>query len=88
MGPRVAASPRVLPIKPYAEALLGVGWHRQFGSFGSTDKDFAYELVGGVDHAILPQVDWRVIEFSFGGLGALDSGVHPKTISTGLSLRF
>ncbi len=84
IGPRVAFRPHVLPIKPYVEALAGVGRL----SSGATDTTkFSYQFVGGVDYTLIPRIDWRVAEFSYGGLSIFDTSLHPKTISTGIVIR-
>ena len=84
IGPRVAFRPHVLPIKPYVEALAGVGRL----STGATDTTkFSYQFVGGVDYTLIPRIDWRVAEFSYGGLSIFDTSLHPKTISTGIVVR-
>lgn len=88
VGPRLALVPIAFPVKPYVEGLVGVSWHKDLSDTNVTNKDFTYELVGGVDSAVLPHVDWRVIEFGFGGLSALSTTVHPKTVSTGVVFRF
>ncbi len=50
--------------------------------------NFEYQILGGVDYTFLPRLDWRVVEFSYGGLAGLNNGsFHPKTISSGLVLR-
>jgi hypothetical protein len=36
---------------------------------------------------VLPRLDWRVVEFSYGGLSALNGTLNPRTLSTGLVLR-
>ncbi len=79
-GPRLAIHPPVFPIKPYIELLVGGSGVKN----GSTQ--FAARYVLGADTTILPRVDWRVIDFS-AGLNNID-GSHPRTISTGLVLRF
>ncbi len=88
VGPRVAVRPHVVPIQPYVEALIGVG-HAKFGQgvAQTTSTKFDYQFLGGLDLTILPRIDWRVVEFSYGGLSGLDSSFHPKTISTGIVVR-
>lgn len=83
-GPRLAFHPRILPINPYIEAVVGAG-HVEDG--GSSATQFEYQFLGGVDFTILPRIDWRTVEFSYGGLSGLNGSLHPKTISTGLVLR-
>lgn len=87
VGPRVALNTHVLPFHPYVEATLGVG-HASFTGHGpySVTK-FEYQFLGGVDWTILPRIDWRVAEFSYGGLAGLNNGFHPETISTGIVVR-
>lgn len=82
VGPRLAVS--VYPVKPYVEALIGVG-HAEFSH--NSDTKFEYQMLGGVDYTLAPHVDWRVIEFSYGGFSDLNPSFNPKTISTGLVLR-
>ena len=88
VGPRIALRPHILPIKPYVEGLVGVG-HAELNNSGiqSSSTDFSYQLVGGIDYTLLPHIDWRVAEFSYGGLSIFDSSLHPKTISTGIVIR-
>ncbi len=96
IGPRVAFRPHVLPIKPYVEGLVGVAYAEvptaplpNAISIGGTTSAtrFSYQFVGGVDYTLVPRVDWRVAEFSYGGLSILDGSIHPKTISTGIVVR-
>ena len=71
VGPRIALRPHVLPIKPYVEGLVGVGHaevNQQRQRPIQSATDFSYQLVGGIDYTLLPRIDWRVAEFSYGGL--------------------
>jgi hypothetical protein len=88
LGPRVVVRPHVIPIRPYAEVLIGVG-HTQFGQgfAEQSSTDFEYQFLGGLDLTVLPRLDWRVVEFSYGGLSGLEGSLHPKTFSMGLVLR-
>ncbi len=83
-GPRVAFTPHVLPLKPYVEGVVGVGYVE---AGGGSSTDLEYSLLGGLDFTFFPHVDWRVVEFSYGGLSFLDGTLHPKTLSTGLVFR-
>ena len=88
VGVRLAVTPRLLPIKPYGEVLGGLGHLKTGqGSSRTTATKFAYQFVGGVDFTILPRVDWRVIEFSYGQLAGLGDSFAPKTLSTGIVFR-
>jgi hypothetical protein len=75
-------------VKPYAEALAGVGHASFSGNSANSVTKFEYQFLGGLDFTVLPRLDWRVVEFSYGGLAGLDNGsIHPKTLSSGLVLR-
>jgi len=87
-GVRLAVTPRVLPIKPYGEVLGGLGHLKTGrGSARTSSTKFAYQFIGGVDFTILPRVDWRVVEFSYGRLAGLGDSFAPKTLSTGIVFR-
>lgn len=88
VGPRLVLKPRVVPIMPYVEGLVGAGY-AQYGPAGAQTSatKFSYQFVGGVDYTILPRIDWRVAEFSYGGLSILGSSLNPKVISTGIVIR-
>jgi hypothetical protein len=87
-GIRVAVHPPVFPVKPYIEGLAGVG-HADFSASGAATSAtrFEYAFLGGVDYTLLPHVDWRVTEFSYGGISALGGSFNPKILSTGIVLR-
>jgi hypothetical protein len=86
IGPRVSVHPRILPVMPYLEALGGIG-HYDFGAGQSSNTQFEYQFLAGIDYTLIPRLDWRVVEFSYGGLSAFNGDLHPKTLSTGLVLR-
>ncbi len=86
IGPRLSVHPHVLPIHPYLEGLVGIG-HFDLGADQGSNTKFQYQLLAGIDHTIVPRVDWRVVEFSYGGLSIFNGSLHPKTISTGIVLR-
>jgi hypothetical protein len=87
-GLRLGIKPRVLPIQPYIEGLVGVG-HVEFGQGAAQTSatKLEYQFLGGLDFTLLPHIDWRVVEFSYGGLSGLDNSLNPKTLSTGIVLR-
>jgi len=87
-GPRLVFQPHVVPLQPYVEGLVGVG-HAQFGQgVAAVDATkFEYQFLGGLDMTVFPRFDWRVVEFSYGGLSGLGTSYNPKTISTGLVFR-
>lgn len=88
-GVRVAVTPRILPLMPYGEAMIGLGYWR--GGVGTTRQDSTHammQLVAGVDYTIVSRVDWRAVEFSYGRVGApLGGFINPETLSTGIVLR-
>jgi hypothetical protein len=86
IGPRVSLHPRVLPFMPYLEALGGIGYY-DFGNRQGSSTQFEYQFLAGIDDTVLPRLDWRVVEFSYGGLSVFNGTLHPKTLSTGLVLR-
>ncbi len=88
VGARLAVTPHVLPIKPYAEALAGYGGLTVGqGSARESASHATYQFLGGVDFTFLPRLDWRVVEFSYGRLSGLGDTYAPKTLSTGLVFR-
>jgi len=84
IGGRVVVTPHVLPIKPDVEALAGVG---RYSANSTATMDFEYQFLGGVDFTFFPRVDWRVAEFSYGGISVLNGSYNPKTVSMGLVFR-
>ncbi len=87
-GPRLVFKPHILPVMPYVEALVGVG-HADVGE-GSAETSatkFEYNFVGGIDYTFFPRLDWRVVEFSYGGLSNFNGDFNPRTLSTGIVFR-
>jgi hypothetical protein len=87
VGPRVQIHPRVVPLMPYAEILIG-GGHVNLGQgSAAVDKTGAeYQVVGGIDMTIFPRLDWRIAEYSWGSVQSVGD-VKPSTVTTGLVLR-
>jgi hypothetical protein len=89
VGPRLALHFPVFPLKPYVEFLLGESAYTTQNNGPKNTDSFTYRYVGGVDTAILPHLDWRVLDFSYsGGISQFNTSVNPKTLSTGLVVRF
>jgi len=94
-GLRLALKAPILPIRAYVQGSAGVGVPSHSGLAGSGaiyDNKFEYQVLGGVDYAIFPHLDWRVAEVGYGRLtGISDGGVTPAsslfTISSGLVVR-
>jgi hypothetical protein len=70
----------------YAESLVGFGSAGDTYSNGATNTGFAYQPTGGVDVALIPRFDWRVIEVSYQrGPGAnFVSNAQTGILSTGI----
>ena len=77
----------VLPIRPYGEILFGVANYPQTAGGIQYSNDFAYRYVLGVDSTILPHLDWRVVDFSYGINNSAGYG-HAETVTSGLVIRF
>lgn len=88
IGPRVQLHPHIVPLMPYVEGLVGAG-HVEFGQgiARTSGTDLAYQAAVGLDMTIFPHLDWRVAEYSWGGVQGLGQGFNPTTITTGLVLR-
>jgi hypothetical protein len=86
LGPRLALHPKVVPLNPYAEFLFGAG-HFTYGNNSPSTTQFDWRVLGGVDKTLLPHLDWRVIEVSYGQLNTYSGRLRPVTLSTGIVLR-
>jgi hypothetical protein len=82
IGPRLAFKAPILPFRPYVEGLIG-GGNVQNGS--SSNTNFNYQVLAGLDTTILPRVDWRVVEFDYSAVPG--QSVNAKIFTTGLVLR-
>jgi hypothetical protein len=88
IGPRLALNTHILPIQPYVEGTVGFAHISFAGGSPSSETKFEYQVLGGLDFTILPRVDWRIAEYSYGGLSAINNyNFHPKSLSTGIVLR-
>jgi hypothetical protein len=86
LGPRVAVKLPIIPVKPYGEFIFGVSTYSTPARL-PISNDFAYRYVLGLDTTILPHIDWRVADFSY-GINNSANGTHAKTLSSGLVVRF
>ena len=87
LGPRLALHPKVIPLNPYVEFLFG-GGHFSYGNNQPSTTQFDWRVLGGLDKTVLPHLDWRVIEVSYGQLNTFSGRLRPVTLSTGVVLRF
>jgi hypothetical protein len=86
IGPRVGLNLHVIPLHPYLEATAGLG-NLNITEASSNVTRFEYQFLGGLDFTVFPRIDWRVAEFSYGGLSVFNGSYHPKTLTTGIVLR-
>ena len=84
VGFRAAIRPRVLPISPYGELMIGISNN---SLEYKAHNNFASEAVLGVDYTVIPHVDWRVLEWSYARVNA-PIHFNPNSLSTGVVLRF
>jgi hypothetical protein len=85
-GPRVVLHLPVIPIRPYAEGLVG-GAHIRNGQGASfiDETDLAAGFAAGADLHIFPYVDWRIIDYSYTRINSAHTSQNSFT--TGLVLR-
>ncbi len=86
-GPRIAIKLPVLPIKPYGEIIFGVSSYPRTAAGIQYSDEFAYRYVVGIDSTILPHIDWRVVDFSY-GINNSAVGDHAESITSGFVIRF
>jgi hypothetical protein len=84
VGFRLAIRPRVLPISPYGQLMIGVA---SSTLASKSNTDFAAAALVGVDYTLVPPVDWRVLELSYSRVNAVNP-FNPVSLSTGIVLRF
>ena len=88
IGPRLGLNLHIIPLHPYAEATVGIASLNLNGGSPNNGTSFEYQLIGGLDVTVLPRIDWRVAEFSYGGVSVANSpSYHPKALTTALVLR-
>jgi hypothetical protein len=85
IGPRIAFRPRVLPLTPYVEGLIGLANYNSGRNTNSTNH-FNYQIVGGLDTTIVPRIDWRMFDIAYSTTTATNS-TRAITFSTGLVIR-
>jgi hypothetical protein len=84
IGPRFAFKLPIFPLRPYAEVLGGGSVYPNTPSGLPIANKFVGRIVGGLDATILPRLDWRVVDYSYG----LNSASRQQTITSGLVIRF
>jgi hypothetical protein len=84
VGPRIAFKPRVIPLTPYVEGLIGLANYNS-GKNTSSTNHLNYQVLGGLDATVLPRIDWRVVDVAYSGVAS--QSVKAVTFSTGLVIR-
>ncbi len=92
-GLRVAAAPGSIPFlkgaMPYVEGTFGLAYWR--GGLGPARQEATHgmvQAVGGLDYKLWRQIQWRVVEFTYGRAGAMPGNINPETLSTGIVVQF
>ena len=85
VGPRLAVHLPVVPLKPYVEALIGRSSYPNLPNGLPLKSKLTGRFVAGVDTAILPRIDWRIVDFSYGITAATPRAM---SLTTGVVLRF
>lgn len=85
-GPRVVVHIPAIPLRPYAEGLIG-GAHVELGQgvayTNASGLDAGFAL--GADLTILPHVDWRILDYSYSRIDAAHT--YQTNFTTGLVVR-
>ena len=88
IGPRIQIKPHILPLMPYGEALIGVKHMNVGQGFAHTEgNSFTWALNAGLDLTILPRIDWRMVDYTYGGIPGNSLHSNPNTVSTGIVVR-
>jgi hypothetical protein len=96
-GVRASFHTPIAALKPYIQGSVGLG-RSDYGLFNNGGSgpngiysNFEYEGLAGVDVRILPILDWRMVEFGYGGLDPFGTYSHNypiKQVSSGFVVRF
>jgi hypothetical protein len=96
-GPRFTFHTPIKPLKPYVEGLVGLG-RSDYGLYVGLPpsnapvptpiySNFEYQGVAGLDIRLLPSLDFRLVEFGYGGLNPFGTYSHNypvKQVGTGI----
>ena len=94
-GIRVGAKAPLIPLRPYAQISAGIGGPSTSGVQNSGrvySNKLQYWIIGGVDHTVLPRIDWRIAEIGYGHMTGVSSGppvagINLFTLGTGVVVR-
>ena len=85
-GPRVALHVPLIPLRPYAEGLVGAAHVTSGQGVARYDgTGLATGFAAGADLHILPYIDWRVLDYSYTRL--IGPSAYQTNLTTGLVLR-
>jgi len=97
LGVRIGAKAPLIPIRPYVQFSAGLGGSSRLVFNGNTfhtvnTSKFQYWIIGGIDHTVLPHIDWRVVDLGYGHMagtsgGVSVSGANMFTLGTGVVVR-
>ena len=85
-GLRAVFHTRFIPLRPYLQASAGLG-RSDYGTSTTRHNNFQYMGYAGLDITLLPIMDFRLVEFGYGGLSATGTTSHNypiKSVSSGL----
>lgn len=92
-GPRFSFHTPIKQLKPYAEGLFGLG-RSDYGLLPTNStgqvtiyNNFEWQGVAGLDIKLFPRIDFRLVEFGYGGLVATGNYSHNypvKQVGTGI----
>lgn len=90
-GVRAKFHTPIAPLKPYIQISAGMGRSDYGLANGKIYYNFEYEGLAGLDIKLLPVLDWRMVEFGYGGLNPFGTYSHNypiKQVSMGFVLHF
>jgi hypothetical protein len=95
-GLRLSAKPPILPLRPYIQGSVGVGGPTHSGLDGIKtiySNKFQYQIVGGLDYTLVPHLEFRAVELSYGRMSGVSGTASAPvatlfTVGTGLVFRF
>jgi hypothetical protein len=85
-GIRAVFHTRFAPIRPYIQGSAGIA-RTDYGLTNTIVNNFQYEGFAGVDITLLPVMDFRLVEFGYGGINPMGTNGHNfpvKSVSSGL----
>jgi hypothetical protein len=96
VGPRVALKLPTLPLRPYAQAVVGIGGIAANNSVNGTNTHYTgrleYGAIGGLDYTVFPYLDLRLPEIGYlrtrvNQFSGPSAPINLITVSAGVVLR-